>query len=221
MAQDFERHFVTGVGTTAQDIPDGTDFNSDDAIVGIHLTNTTLNTINASAFMTSSAFTGNTGDPFTIAVTVVGGEFVLDGTTKPQLTLLKGFTYVFDQSHSSNAGHQIAFKEGAGGSAYTTGVTNTGTLGQAGAKTTFVVASNAPDALYYYCVAHGESMGNTITTTNAHYIIKNAPIPSGSSLQVLDGGAKMVVQSGDRLFIQSDTATSLDAWVSVVDAIST
>lgn len=221
MAQDFERHFVTGVGTTAQDIPDGTDFNSDDAIVGIHLANTTLNTINASVFMTSSAFTGNTGDPFNITVTVDNSQFVLDGSTKPQITLLKGFTYVFDQSDSSNANHPIAFKEGAGGAAYTTGVTSTGVPGQAGAKTTFVVPSNAPDALYYYCTVHGESMGNTITTTNAHYIIKNAPIPSGSSLQVLDGGAKMVVQSGDRLFVQSDTATSLDAWVSVVDAIST
>lgn len=222
MAQDFERHFVTGVGTTAQDIPDGTDFNSDDAIVGIHLANTTLNTINASVFMSRNKGVGNTGDPFNIAVTVSGGNaFVLDGTTKPQLTLLKGFTYVFDTSDNTNSGHQIAFKEGAGGSAYTTGVTNTGTLGQAGSKTTFVVPANAPDALYYYCTSHGEGMGNTITTTTAHYIIKNAPIPSGSSLQVLDGGAKMVVQSGDRLFVQSDTATSLDAWVSVVDAIST
>ena len=56
---------------------------------------------------------------------------------------------------------------------------------------------------------------------NDIYLVKNAPIPSGSALQVLDGGAKFVVQSGDALKVVSDTASSLDVWVSAVDAIST
>jgi hypothetical protein len=55
---------------------------------------------------------------------------------------------------------------------------------------------------------------------NNYYIIKDAPIPAGSSLQLLDGGAKFVVQSGDRLNIVSDTASSLDVVVSAVDDIS-
>ena len=53
------------------------------------------------------------------------------------------------------------------------------------------------------------------------YLVKDAPIPSGGALQVLDGGAKLVVQSSDRMYIQSDTASSVDVWVSAVDAIST
>ena len=53
------------------------------------------------------------------------------------------------------------------------------------------------------------------------YLVRNCPIPSGSALQVLDGGAKFVVQSGDILKVISDTASSLDVWVSTVDAIST
>ncbi len=57
--------------------------------------------------------------------------------------------------------------------------------------------------------------------SNDIYLIKDAPIPVGSALQVLDGGAKVVVQSGDRLYVKSDTAASLDVWVSAVDAIST
>ena len=57
--------------------------------------------------------------------------------------------------------------------------------------------------------------------SNDIYLVKDAPIPSGSSLQVLDGGAKFVVQSGDALKVISDTASSLDVWVSAVDAIST
>ena len=56
--------------------------------------------------------------------------------------------------------------------------------------------------------------------TNDIYLVKSAPIPSGSSLQVLDGGAKFVMQSGDALKIISDTASSLDVWVSAVDDIS-
>jgi hypothetical protein len=57
--------------------------------------------------------------------------------------------------------------------------------------------------------------------SNDIYLVKDAPIPAGSALQVLDGGAKFVVQSGDRIYVQSDTASSLDVWVSTVDAIST
>ena len=57
--------------------------------------------------------------------------------------------------------------------------------------------------------------------SNDIYLVKDAPIPVGSALQVLDGGAKVVVQSGDRLYVKSDTAASLDVWVSAVDSIST
>ena len=57
--------------------------------------------------------------------------------------------------------------------------------------------------------------------TNDIYLIKDAPIPAGSALQVLDGGAKFVVQSGDALKVVSNTASSLDVYVSAVDDIST
>ena len=56
--------------------------------------------------------------------------------------------------------------------------------------------------------------------SNDIYLVKDAPIPAGSSLQVLDGGAKFVVQNNDALKVISDTASSLDCWVSCVDAIS-
>ena len=57
--------------------------------------------------------------------------------------------------------------------------------------------------------------------SNDHYILKGAPIPVGSSLELIDGGAKIVVDSGDILKVVSDTASSIDTWVSCVDAIST
>ena len=54
--------------------------------------------------------------------------------------------------------------------------------------------------------------------TNNHYIVKEASIPSGSAIHV---GGKFVVQSGDRLYFKSDTASSLDVIVSFVQEIST
>ena len=57
--------------------------------------------------------------------------------------------------------------------------------------------------------------------TNDIYLIKDAPIPAGSALQVLDGGAKFVVQNNDALKVISDTPSSLDVWISTVDDIST
>ena len=70
----------------------------------------------------------------------------------------------------------------------------------------------------------GSAVNASVYITNStldYYLIKNAPIPAGSALQVIDGGAKIIVQSGDALKIISDKATSLDTVVSTVDDIST
>ena len=60
-----------------------------------------------------------------------------------------------------------------------------------------------------------------IKDTNDYYLIKNVPIVSGGSLELMDGGSKVVLQSGQQLYAVSDTASSLDTVVSVVDQIST
>lgn len=52
-------------------------------------------------------------------------------------------------------------------------------------------------------------------------LVHNAPIPAGSSLELIDGGSKIVAAAGDRLYVISDTATSVDVHVSVVQEIST
>ncbi len=52
------------------------------------------------------------------------------------------------------------------------------------------------------------------------YLVKTAPILSGSTLQIIDGGSRFVLHNGDALKVVSDTASSADVWVSAVDAIS-
>ena len=53
-----------------------------------------------------------------------------------------------------------------------------------------------------------------------YYLIKDVTIPAHSSLELIDGGSKIVVVSGDRLKFDSDTSASLDVIVSRVDTIS-
>ena len=57
-----------------------------------------------------------------------------------------------------------------------------------------------------------------LTGGNNYYLGKTIPVPAGSSLELIEG--KVVIQSGDVLKIVSDTATSIDVWVSTVDDIS-
>jgi hypothetical protein len=57
--------------------------------------------------------------------------------------------------------------------------------------------------------------------TNDISLIQAAPLPAGSSLELIDGGSKIVTTDTDRLYVKSDTAASLDAHCSVVQEIST
>lgn len=49
------------------------------------------------------------------------------------------------------------------------------------------------------------------------YIIKDAPIPVGSSLVVVGGEQKVVLEPGDTIKVTSNTASSVDAIVSVLE----
>ena len=60
-----------------------------------------------------------------------------------------------------------------------------------------------------------------IRSSTNYYLIKSAPISVGGSLELIDGGAKIVLASGDKIAAVSDTATSLDTVVSYIDTIST
>lgn len=122
----------------------------------------------------------------TYEVTVVqsGGSnvFALDGVTKPAITLVKGGTYTFDQSDSTNTNHPIGFRQ-TNDTAYGDGITASGTAGSSGAKTVFVVPTNAPSTLKYHCTVHGNNMGNNITIGNA-YVNPTANVNATSRNQV-------------------------------------
>ena len=139
----------------------------------------------------------------------------------PAITLIRGNTYIFDQSDSSNASHPIAFRTSADAS-YTTGVTSTGTPGSSGAKTTFVVPSDAPASLKYYCTTHGNGMGNVITvdTSNINVVASNREVNSfAQRYRVASSDPTSSLDEGDLVY--NSTANALkyyngSSWVTIV-----
>ena len=142
-----------------------------------------------------ASYGGN--EPVTYSVTVIGGIFYIDGVSAPILTLKRGVTYTFDQSADTNNGHPLRFKDGDGNT-YSLGVVATGTPGSLEAKVTFVVPSNAPDDLRYYCTVHGNGMGNTISVINR----------TSSNLETT---GDIVVETGNTLTVGSGATACVGA----------
>lgn len=106
-----------------------------------------------------------------------GDGAAADGIFAPELTLKRGFTYIFDQSDLTNLQYIMAFSEvedgetsqGVAADTYTNGVEYTGNPGSNGILT-FTVPLDAPDTLYYFSpggVIFNESLGNVINIIDA------------------------------------------------------
>ena len=136
-----------------------------------------LDAANFAPVATTTTTTQTVADPsdaetVTYTVTVVqdsGGNnvFAINGVQKPVITMKRGSTYIFNQSHSSNVNHPLRIKSDAGGQQTTT---NTGTLGTDATVTYQPAYPGAPNDLRYYCTSHGNNMGNTITMNNPNTI---------------------------------------------------
>ena len=57
-------------------------------------------------------------------------------------------------------------------------------------------------------------------SSNDHIIAKGVVVPPNSAIELIQGGAKIVLKNGDVLKAKSDTASSLDIVTSFVDDIS-
>ena len=130
---------------------------------------------------------GATTHNYTVTVVQSGGnKYAIDGVTTAELTLVKGLTYVFDVSDSSNSGHPFRFKDSSGNS-FNTGVTTSGTAGQSGATVTLVVPTTGTQPARYYCTVHGNGMGNTITTVASTTAFVVTVVNSGGNKFAING----------------------------------
>lgn len=99
-------------------------------------------------------------------------------------------------------------------------------ISNASGSPTTLVTSNSDDAIVSIrCVNKYTTAVNVTVLISSggtdYYVIKDAPLPLGGSLELIDSGSKIVIQSADVLKAYADTASAVDVLVSYVDAIST
>ena len=183
---------TTVAGINATHLSNVSGVASNVALLGTTSAVADLNTLAAiSTDITSLADSLEKTYTVTVANPGSGNVFVLDGVNNPAIEMFRGNTYIFDVSDSSVAGHPLAFKDGSGNS-WTTGVTTTGTAGQAGAKVTFEVPSTAPSSMRYYCTVHGNGMGNTITVKDSNISLVAGSITNINTVAGIQGNVTTV-----------------------------
>ena len=110
-----------------------------------------------SAYTLTFVIEEQTAAPTTFAVSSSGASaYVIDGESNPNLTLVRGQTYVFDVN---SPGHPFWIKTQATtgtGSSYNSGVSGNGL---SSGQVTFTVPMDAPDRLFYSCQFHGAMRG--------------------------------------------------------------
>ena len=144
-------------------------------------------------FYGSQVFTPSvTTDSTSLTVTAAGGKFYIGGVAQKTLTVLRGTTYTFNVSDSSNSTHVLRFSTTSngthgGGVLYTTGVSNTNNPGTAGATVTLAVNNNAPDILYYYCTAHSGMGGMIIVRSSTTSPFSHTQALGSNELLLING----------------------------------
>jgi hypothetical protein len=96
--------------------------------------------------------------------------FVIDGLTQQKLTLVKGNTYRFDISDSSNNGHPFIFQTSSGGSLSSLyySVSGDGIPGQAGSYRNLTINLTAPsETIKYNCSNHNGMGADIIISANS------------------------------------------------------
>ena len=145
-----------------------------------------LDNANFNPVTSTSTTTTTIADPadaetvtYTVTVANVGGVniFLLNGVNNPVITMKRGSTYIFNQSHSTNVGHPLRIKSDAGGQQTTV---NAGTLGTDATVTYQPAYPTAPNDLRYYCTSHGNAMGNTITMNDPNTTTQETTITTSS-----------------------------------------
>ena len=108
--------------------------------------------------------------------------FLIDGDESPLLQLAPG-KWKFDQSDSTNVGHQMKiYRDSNKTIEYTTNVTVNGTAGNAGAYLQIEITEDTPSLLYYLCEPHG-GMGHAIEVQGgrSHIITNKSLVADGST----------------------------------------
>ena len=161
----------------------------------------------------------STGVTETLTVTVVStttdhryngtgssSKYFINGLPSPYLKLIPGVTYRFDQSDSSNSNHPLRFYyEADKTTAYSTGVTTSGTPGSSGAYTQIIPTDATPGVLHYQCSAHGY-MGNQASFATRNLTgFDTADLTEGTNLYYTDARARAAISASGDLSYNNST----------------
>ena len=202
----------------------------DAALVDYYTAANVYNTASATAKVSKAAADAAAeayAGPQTLMVTASGGNYIISGQANKALTFKSGHTYTFDLSDASLSAHPLRLSivsDGTlnKGSAYTTGVTVTGTQGQAGASIAIVVTDSTPGNLYYYCSNHagmGAAIGvseynlndvalATASQTAAAIAVTDAAAVSAAALDASNAAAKLTTTSAATSSAADDATAS-------------
>ena len=116
-------------------------------------------------------------------------------------------TYRFDQSDSTNNGHPLRFYyDAAKSTAYTSGVTTSGTPGSSGAYTQIIADEDTPDILYYQCSSHAHmGFGVFFTTRNLTGFTTDNLTEGSTNKYISDEGVQDIVGA----MVSSNTETGI------------
>ena len=134
-------------------------------------------------------------------------KYFINGLPSPYLNLVPGVTYRFDVSDSSNSGHPFRFYyEADKTTAYTTGVTTSGSAGSANAYVEILATDSTPPVLHYQCSAHA-NMGNqaAFSTRNLTGFDTDDLTEGSSNLYYTDARARAAVSAGTGISYNSST----------------
>jgi len=101
------------------------------------------------------------------------------------------------------------------------------TGGQITNSATTLLTANSDDAIVGLRLANVLTSAVTVSVwisengSTDRYLVKDLSLPAASSVELIQSGSKVVMQNTDVLKGQSNTASSVDVWISRVDSIST
>jgi len=139
--------------------------------------------------------------------TFTGGEYTL-ATNDPDITVIRGQTYKFD--NTTGGSHPFRIQTGpaigGGNTQYNDGVTNNDASGVPGnALLTWSVPLDAPDLLYYQCVNHTGMTGkiHVVDQSEGHkdsdYLAYGIPMEVGGNALY----ENITLKAGDRIYVTS------------------
>ena len=145
---------------------------------GANLTNLPAATPTDSDIQVAYTVTANGSSAYRFA-----GNGVVSTADNPDIFLTRGVKYRF--INNSGGSHPFQIRESAGGSAYSTGVTNNGA---SSGNIDFAPTFDSPSKLVYQCTSHGGMVGNIYMTGGVGRWIQQSivTLQSGSSYEFTD-----------------------------------